>query len=216
MFSGSHSEAAWRLWMSHTHYKCLSLTTDIELPSADKMNSHTNQARPAYLDREIQGGLQQEATKPLQSQQSPPGSKQGSRLAKQWKVSHIAATIFCFSSFIVSTRAFWKSGHRNCDNESPYEQAYRSGLYSGVTCIFAYAVAHGTWFDSRILHTKASLTKEAKQRRMARMPIVVQMAAFSQVIAAVMNAVAVYRTSSVLEESRIVPVVATIAAYVCF
>lgn len=104
------------------------------------------------------------------------------------------AYVSCFSCFFVSTHAFWTSSHRNCDNESPCGQAYRAGLYSGLTCVFAHTLAYGIWSDSRKIGTNSFLTTKAKQRRMVRMPIVVRLAAILQVGAAGANGLAVWRT----------------------
>jgi hypothetical protein len=180
------------------------------------MDPQTFQYHSAYSDHGTQEESSQKAMTSLQSQGTIPRSIPRSLFAKQWKASQILASIFCFVSFFGSTWAFWKSGYRNCDNESPYGQAYRSGLYSGVICVFAHATAYGTWADSGTLDTKVILTNEAKRRRIVRMPVVVQIAAFSQVVAAGMNAMAVHRTVSLLGESHLVPITATVATYVRF
>ena len=148
---------------------------------------------------------------PRQRERLPPDTKHRSRLDKHWKIAQIMAYISCFSSFIVSTRAFWSSTFRNCDNESSYGRAYRAGLYSGATCVFAHALAYATWTDSRLLGTKAFLTREARQRRTVRMPVVVLLAAGLQVVAAGMNGLAVWRTVGMVSESRTVPLVAGVA-----
>ena len=173
-----------------------------------------NQDHKVHIDHGGPSKLDQEQVSPRLRQGSSPNSNQGSLLAKQWKLSQIMAYMACFSCFIVSARAFWGSGYRNCDNESPYGQAYRAGLYSGVTCVFAHTLAFGTWTDSRKIEGKAFLTTEAKQRRMLRMPVVVWMAAFLQFVAAAANGLAVYRALDVLHESRLVPAVCAIAVYV--
>lgn len=176
---------------------------------------HANPNHPAYSDHGSSAKSDQEPSMPRQQERSSPDPKQSSRLEKQWKFAQILATISCFSSFIVSTHAFWTSTYRNCDNESPYARAYRAGLYSGVTCVFAHALASTTWTDSRAVGTKAFLTQEAKQRRAVRMPIVVLLAASLQGVAAGMNGLAVWRTVGMLGESRVVPLVAAVAVYVC-
>lgn len=84
-----------------------------------------------------------------------------------------------------------------------------------MTCVFAHALASTTWTDSRAVGTKAFLTQEAKQRRAVRMPIVVLLAASLQGVAAGMNGLAVWRTVGMLGESRVVPLVAAVAVYVC-
>jgi hypothetical protein len=58
------------------------------------------------------------------------------------------------------------------------------------------------------------LTKEAKQRRMARMPIVALLAAGLQGVAAGMNGLAVWRTVGMVGESRVVRLLAVVAVYV--
>lgn len=167
------------------------------------MSAHASQNHPAYTNHGTPAKSNQK--------QSSPRLQQGSCLAKQWNVSQTLAYIFCFACFIVSAHAFWTSSHRNCDNESPYGQAYRAGLYSGSTCVFAHTLAHGTWSDSREIGTKAFLTTEAKQRRMVRMPIVVGLAAVLQVGAAGAHGLAAWRTAGMVRESRLVPLVAAVA-----
>jgi hypothetical protein len=175
------------------------------------MDPQTFQYHPTYSDHGTQEESSQKPMTSLQSQGTTPRSIPRSLLAKQWKTSQILASIFCFVSFFGSTWASWKSGYRNCDDESPYGQAYRPGLYSGVICVFAHATAHGSRTDSRTLDTKVFLTKEAKQRRIVRMPVVVRIAAISQVVTAAMNTMAVYRTFGLIGESHLVPIVATLA-----
>lgn len=150
------------------------------------------------------------------SQPSSPGSKQTSGLEKQWKTTQILASFCCFLSFFVSARAFWNSNYRNCDNVNPYGQSYRAGLYSGCMCVFVHAFSYGTLSASKTVSGNVSLTVEAQQRRTIRMPVIVRAAAFVQVVAAAMNALAAYRTSRVPLGLGHVPLVAMAAAYASF
>jgi hypothetical protein len=145
---------------------------------------------------------------------SRPASKQGSRLAKRWRRAQIVASICCFLLFIVSVRAFWKTryGYRHRVHESPYARSYRAGLWSGVLCIFAQATSYTTWSTSRVLSAGVRLTMEARQRRVVRMPMIVLAAAFAQVVAAAMNALAAYRMLCDSRESGFVAVIAIVAA----
>lgn len=175
------------------------------------MSVQATQSVPAYSDDGTPIKSDKDRLTPRLQERSSPDSTQGSRLAKQWKFAHIMAYISCFSSFIISTRACWNSTYQDCDNESPYGQAYEAGLYSGLTCVFAHTLAYGTWTDSRKIGTKAFWTVEAKQSRMARMPIVVGLAAVLQVGAAGRNGLAVWRTVGLRDESRLVSLVVGIA-----
>jgi hypothetical protein len=56
------------------------------------------------------------------------------------------------------------------------------------------------------------LTMEARQRRVVRMPMIVLAAAFAQVVAAAMNALAAYRMLCDSRESGFVAVIAIVAA----
>jgi hypothetical protein len=168
-----------------------------------------------YYDHGKSAKSDQEQSMPRQQERFAPDAKQRSRLEKQWKFTQLLATISCVSSFIVSTLAFWTSTDRNCDNESPYARAYRAGLYSGVTGVFAHSLANTTWTDSRLIVTKEFLTQEAKRRRLVRMPIAVLLAAGLQAVAAGMNGLAVWRTVGMVGELRVVPLVAAVALYVC-
>lgn len=123
------------------------------------------------------------------------------------------ASVGCFLSFFVSTRAFWNSRYRNCDNENPYGQSYRAGLWSGLMCVCAHAYSHVTLVASETIGVHVSLTPEAKQRRMIRLPAIVLAAAFVQVIAAAMNALAAYRTSHLPLEPGHVTGIAVAAVY---
>lgn len=168
----------------------------------------------AYSDHGSQRESQPEQSTPRQTQRSPPGSRRSSRLAKQWKLAQISASIACYFLFVISVQAFWTSEYRDCDNDSPFGQAYRAGLYSGLICIFAHATTHGTWADSAKVGTNVALTVKAKERRIVRMPMVVRTTACFQVMGATMNALAAYRTSRAPLESILVPVVAIMVAYV--
>jgi Na+/melibiose symporter-like transporter len=179
-----------------------------------RMDTQPAQEHPRSCNYKTTEKSRLEHPAPQQPHSTRPASKQRSRLEKQWKWAQIAASICCFLLFIVSVRAFWKTRHdyRNRVHESPYAQGYRAGLWSGVLCIFAYTISYMTWCASSVLSADATLTMEARQRRVVRMPMIVRATAFVQVVAAAMNALAAYRTMRDSCGLGLVAVIAIVAA----
>jgi hypothetical protein len=62
-----------------------------------------------------------------------------------------------------------------------------------MMCAVAQVTSRSTRSASRVLSAGVTLTMEARQRRVVRMPMIVRGAAFVQVVAAAMNALAAYR-----------------------
>jgi hypothetical protein len=160
-----------------------------------RMDTQSIQEHPRQCNHNTTGASRSEHPPPQQLHSSRPASKQSSRPEKQWIWTQTAASICCFLLFIVSVRAFWKSRHdyRNRLHESPYAQSYRAGLWSGMICAVAQVTSRSTRSASRVLSAGVTLTMEARQRRVVRMPMIVRGAAFVQVVAAAMNALAAYR-----------------------
>jgi hypothetical protein len=189
-------------------------TTRKSLVSFIGMDTNPAQKHPMSCDHNTLEKPQSEHQPPQQPRFSLPASKQGSRLAKQWRRAQIVASICCFLLFVVSVRASWKTryDYSNRVRESPYAQSYRAGLWSGVLCIFAHATSYTTRCASRVLSAGVRLTMEARQRRVVRMPMIVRAAALVHIVAAAMNALAAYRMLCDSSESLSVAVIAIVAA----
>lgn len=157
--------------------------------------------------------LKKSATPP--AQHSPQASqRKTSPLEKQWQFAQSSAWFSCYLLFLVSTCASTQSQDRDCDGESPYAQAHRAGIYSGLICTFAHCISHAVWFIARLPHPNVAFTNLQKRRMAARMPAVIRGAGVMQVISAAMNMVAAYRSSRDPLQCGVIAMLAVLAAYV--
>lgn len=79
-------------------------------------------------------------------------------------------------------------------------------------CVFAHAIPYSTRSASRVLSADMTLTVEARQRRVVRMPLLVRAAASVHFAAAAMNALAADRVLREMRGLGLVVVMAIVAA----
>jgi hypothetical protein len=114
---------------------------------------------------------------------------------KLWHLTQVPAMISCFLVVIGSSRAYFMSEYVNCDGNSPYSQAFLSGLYAMLLCMNSYLYAHHLREAGKELDSSNTLSPQARQTRRQRIPAMLSGLAAGQYLAAVATGLATYRTS---------------------
>jgi hypothetical protein len=114
---------------------------------------------------------------------------------KLWVLTQAAALLFCLIVTIISGCAYFPSDFKNCDDNNPYAQAFLSGMYSTLLCMMAWTYAYSLRRAGKELVNSHALSFQTRQRRRQRIPILLNVVAMGQFLAAVSNGLAAYRTS---------------------
>lgn len=114
---------------------------------------------------------------------------------KLWHLSQVPALLSCILVVISSGYAYFMSDYVNCDGESPYSQAYLSGMYAMLLCVNSYLHAHHLRDAGKELDRSNTLSPQARQTRRHRIPVMLSALAVGQYIAVVASGLSAYRTS---------------------
>ena len=121
--------------------------------------------------------------------------RQQSPSDKLWVLTQAAALLCCLLVTIISACAYFTSDFKDCDNNSPYGQAFLSGTYSTLLCMMAWTYSYQLRRTGKELVSSHALSLETKQRRSQRIPILLNVISIGQFLAALSNGLAAYRTS---------------------
>ena len=114
---------------------------------------------------------------------------------KLWHMTQVPAVMSCLLVVIGSSCAYFMSEYVNCDGNSPYSQAFLSGLYAMLLCMNSYLYAHHLREAGKELDGPNNLSPQAKQTRRQRIPVMLSGLAAGQYIAAIASGLVAYRTS---------------------
>lgn len=114
---------------------------------------------------------------------------------KLWHMTQVPAVVSCLLVVIGSSCAYFMSEYVNCDGNSPYSQAFLSGLYAMLLCMNSYLYAHHLREAGKELDSSNTLSPQARQTRRRRIPVMLSGLAAGQYIAAVASGLIAYRTS---------------------